>query len=768
MKNPNKFIYVTYNTDPGIEFIRSDLNFQWLIIDQTDFSLMKKGNFVLLTFFDKKDIGSVVLDRTTGKLLESFSELISEIKKKMSWGQKAKIIISIHWGGKDIKEYKTFLKELNEKNIKEDYFLSYWGSQSKSYKTRDLDLIKKEMVELALYHKDVELAAKDELSSLLSRLKKSFVFFPNWKDGLSKLKEYDYNKSEVDSYRFSGVMYDGELVATSFMHYTNDKEILNLPEGIPEYDSLEDGNEDILGIWMLYKFLLIKKYHLESTFRFPKVIILFVCQQDLISERFIQCIYNLRSQSKLKVPIITICDKRLKDVIKDDQIHTEPRIKYLDHSIWNYFFGLEDLNLGFFFSNHKNKDLDNQEKRDLDNGRFEKVIEFIRANSNKKLKIDGNIRYSSWYRTNVAREFVEFHNRLLLNSRIEKLGGHSDHVTPFVFHSESDMMQKYLVPLDTQTESIYEQIKLKKISWRILLVDDHIKTPLSPFWDQGDQYDHLSKAEILRTLLMEDGWDLDNPRKETSSIFIECVENVEDAKEKLQEGTYDIILLDFLLGYDENNEREYGYQLLKNIDDHENLSSRKNPLNYYWILIISAFPHAFFDKLREQRLSYHSNHWHLARGADPINTPELFKYSLYRLMQLQIEEVDFTKQIIAEHFRYQFISARNDEIREWAKSYYQIFISKFGKIHILKNDHTSLFSKTYCDYFSKNRVADMMYYEKMKNFLFLLANGSANDSGQLQMSYMEVSKEMNWTKQENEHERRLLHYINTMRSENQY
>jgi len=515
--------------------------------------------------------------------------------------------------------------------------------------------------------------------------------------------------------------------------------------------------------WHYLKKKIISEFkYLVESYEMADITILFVLSQDMADDDFYTQLLQLeiRNDKNTLKPIIALGVDSLKKILNNSNLSTNPKARYLDHSRWNRYFSISEvLNsnsafnemLGFLLSNKSSKSVSASNK----NGDFDLL------------------------KTNVALEFVELNARLLSNSRIEKFGGHADHIQPFVFHSEAEMRRKYFEKGENEKDSMLTKLKSYKLKWRILLVDDHVEEnyPLSPFdTKEVENHKHLIKQNIVSNLLEKDAWKVCAPKtddhmrySDNFDIKIVSVKTVDIAIKKLEKETYDIVLLDFLLGYNDKDgkrKREFGHELLHKIEHNKNLSAKKNPLNYYWILIMSAFPQAFLDKLREQGLSHHSNHWHLARGADPINTPELFKYSLYHMMDLQINEVYFTKNEIAEHFKNQFVSAEKDDIREWAKSYYQIFISKFGKIHILKNDHSSLFSKTCCDYFSKNRKADMMYYEKMKNFLFLLANGSSSDSGQLQMSYMEVSKEMNWPRQENDQEKRLIHYINSMKSDN--
>lgn len=428
------------------------------------------------------------------------------------------------------------------------------------------------------------------------------------------------------------------------------------------------------------------------------------------------------------------------------------------------YYNFFDCNIWCFYISLKNSKIEKK---------LNDVLDRISNNYNQGL-----------YNSSVAFEYIELQIRLASNAKIVGSNSHANSVSPFIFHSETLMRKK--------TEDKLKSF-LSEIKWKCLLIDDYSDRNLS-----GESEIRKTKKEIIKEIINNDNIvvisvthkEITEEERRTNIIWKALLE--------LSSQTYDIILLDYLLGNKdyESEHREYSHELLnlinkiltkeegysiKNyskiklliptkrnpIDDEfinvagviDGIFKNKGPLNKFWFLNISSFHTAFLDRLREQGLGHNSEHWYLFRGADPVNTPELFRYSLFDLMNLQIREVEFNKKEISEHFK-QYFNANIKDIRAWAKSYYQIFISKYGKIHILKSDSSSLFSSTYCKYFTDNRKVDIIYYEKMRNFLFLLANGSSSDSGQLQMSYMEISKEIEWD--DEKEERRLVDYINTM------
>jgi hypothetical protein len=428
----------------------------------------------------------------------------------------------------------------------------------------------------------------------------------------------------------------------------------------------------------------------------------------------------------------------------------EKRLNFLDSGIWNRYLSLDDII----------------------QGKLRSVLEGY---------LPGELLSKS-LQTNVAKEFIEFNSRLLKQSYLHAHLAHSSDISPYYFHSETEMAKK--------TDDLLENFVDKKynLKWRLLLIDDFCKKSLTGYQEENDA-DNFSKTAVIKALMgeieermkhlikkkSENKPDLRNYYdREAEARFAFDIIGVDDlnaaqTKLKYANTKYDIILLDFLLGHrklhNENlTSREYINELLEFIDhadkndDHDDdrhdeteeikklrkeIIKNKCPLNYFWFFPITSFTTALFDKLREGGLLHHSRHWHLARGADPVNTPELFKYSLLKFMELQINEVDFEKETLVHHLQNGMTFSDQHEVRDWAKSYYQIFISNFGKFHIIKQDRdASLFSQSMYKFMINNRTEQLILYEKMRNFLFLLANGTYDDCGQLIKSHEELMREI--------------------------
>ncbi|MCF8350507.1 MAG: hypothetical protein K9H15_05025 [Bacteroidales bacterium] len=441
----------------------------------------------------------------------------------------------------------------------------------------------------------------------------------------------------------------------------------------------------------------------------------------------------------------------------------DKRLNFIDSSIWNRYISLHDI---------------------LD----EKLPALVNSYHPKLESTKPKC-----LQTNVAKEFIEFNARLLRQSYLHAQLAHSSDISPFYFHSETEMAKKTDKILDKFVKNNYQ------LEWRLLLIDDYCDENLTGYTSRNDR-DIFSKKVLLRIICNEIIESLEykikkkinasgiKREREFSSDGILLFEiggekNLDEASKNLQNDRKknDIILLDFLLGHREDKSdedgmstREYINELLELIDKSDKddpttgyptqassgtavvrkkIIKNKGPLNYFWFIPITSFTTALFDKLRESGLLHHSKHWHLARGADPVNTPELFKYSLLKFMELQIEEVDFDHEKLIHHLHNSMTFGTNPrDVRDWAKSYYQIFISRFGHFHLIKQDRqTSLFSGSMYDYMINNRTEALILYEKMRNFLFLLANGTYDDCGQLIKSHEELLKVISTWQQEEEH-----------------
>lgn len=334
-------------------------------------------------------------------------------------------------------------------------------------------------------------------------------------------------------------------------------------------------------------------------------------------------LYGSIIEPKYYMPIVTHIDKG----------EALPYKNFLDSSIWFYAY-------------------DEKEPLDIINQQIEK---------NRK-------RY--WL--NAAKEYRELNNRLLTNAKIN--GDHGDFVCPFLFHSEQELKKKIV-----DEESHIKQ--LLQYKWRILLVDDYSKIPMSPVWcskddDEEDTKEAKKKVQELLNptndklptkldIVLEELGDLfgkeaitTDCKNENAKIYIDCASTIKEAQNKLKEKKYEIILLDYLLG-EKGAGREYGYELLKGIwykENEKNIEEekleelkeiyneyvfdyKKGPDNRFYFMFISAFTTAVSERLLTQGWARNEDYWYIGEGACPINTPYLFQYRLLHIMEKRMKKM---------------------------------------------------------------------------------------------------------------------------------
>lgn len=352
------------------------------------------------------------------------------------------------------------------------------------------------------------------------------------------------------------------------------------------------------------------------------------CQMELLSKPnrcpilhivptdiFIQSLYRSKTPLNKKVP-------------RSFQI--------IDNSIWNYFVPLYSVT--YYYEKKDNNGDIVEEKEDVEwNILFHNAIDSIIKNYEKGL-----------YSFPVTNEYADLNARLVSESFLS--GSHAKGVSPIIFHSEGVM--KYLIEKEfvKQRQTIDEILNQK---WRILLVDD--KANRSLLGDNEIVRENLwdSKLKIIKNLL-EKQFNITfkmvqgEKRIISSCIEIEYVEDLESAKDAIKKSKYkrdsqqkekifDIILLDYLLK--ENGTFNYGYDLLEDISDQKERDKYKiGPNNKFYFMFISAYSTAVYERLLAEGLNQSEKYWHVAVGACPTNTPQLFLYNLIKLMEKRLDD----------------------------------------------------------------------------------------------------------------------------------
>lgn len=322
-----------------------------------------------------------------------------------------------------------------------------------------------------------------------------------------------------------------------------------------------------------------------------------------------------------RYPIIhwSVCDFMNDDV--KQYITGLPRyVKVLDSSIWNYFYSLEY-----------------QLKYDEQRKCLAKIVDNIIDN------YDNGI-----YDLAIAHEYADFNTRMVRESFIAdtKLHGHGRYVSPYIFHSEREMYRKAQEKLNKL--GIHPHAK-KLGQWRILLVDDKTGDNKLSWAFMGQQ----NRPEITKEDIIVDRLKLLCGEKiitrkareknisnnnQDSAICIETVSSIEEAKKALQEKQYEIVLLDYLLDKD-GGEQHYGHELLEVIQKDYNNGKRDykyGPHKKIFFMFISAFTTAVHERLLAEGYHHSEPYWQIDEGACPTNTPYLFLYNLFCIMEQRL------------------------------------------------------------------------------------------------------------------------------------
>jgi hypothetical protein len=349
-------------------------------------------------------------------------------------------------------------------------------------------------------------------------------------------------------------------------------------------------------------------------------------------------------------------------------LNLDHRIKYLDSSIWNRYVPLESK---------------------YDSSPF---LSRLEAMLQKMIGWHEQCLYD----TVPAVATLEFQTRMLLHSFISKAGnrGHNELVRPFKFHSETQMERRTQYLMDSFFRKGWENNSnlADSLCWNLLLVDDQgNEKKLS----RANNIEYINpnvpnKEEIIRKLMAEDVKinEIAVPENDTDIVSqMLC-------KMRTKKGqSFDLILLDYLLGDSSLGGREYGHDFMQKLMEIDNqkveegenkkendpcenkgnevrypIKVRRGPFGRHWIFPISSFPHAFNDKMTQLGLSYYSNYWHLSHGGDPICTPELFRFNLLEFMQQQVCVCFYDAETLSKMIkRYDYL-IEADDLNGWVET----------------------------------------------------------------------------------------------------
>jgi len=419
-------------------------------------------------------------------------------------------------------------------------------------------------------------------------------------------------------------------------------------------------------------------------------------------------------------------EKQIKNLEKRTKyFNLDKRKGVLDNSIWHYYVPIQNFD--------ENKTFEN---------RLNNAINSIKNNESNDL-----------YKTVVAKEYLEFEMRMMKNSYLENIGGgHYEHIAPYVFHSEEEMKFR----ANQKLKKLCDDYKNAKIDWNVLIVDDYSEKKLQ---DSNRDPLKFSKKDIIYNVLKEFKSDKDKNNFKFHYTTIRTDINVLEETERLikdKEKQFDIILLDYLLNENSNNRRDLGSELLLN-PKYEDLGKHKGPMGKHWIFPITSFSKAMLDRISAEGISRLHDDWYLFDGADPISNPELFRFNIIKLIELQLKQAITTKKEIIENLiegNFKINPNKPFEIRNVEKAKYGAFMQKFGTLEYLKLDaqNDSAFAKSVLKYSYKNRLEDLVFYEDTRKLLYLVGNGTQHDKRKIINLIEKIEKQLPKEYQINEDE----------------
>lgn len=373
------------------------------------------------------------------------------------------------------------------------------------------------------------------------------------------------------------------------------------------------------------------------------------------------------------VPIIHIFennqDSFYDDALFYDKYPKAPRFRsIIDSGIWNYYA--------------------------VNNVSFNLILREIWNNWNAK-----------YYELQITQEYADLNARLARQSYLYGDGGHGSDVSPYLFHSESKLRierERDEVKDKSENNGVYD---IKNYQWRVLLLDDRIDnnylTPENLKIRKEDiiitRIESMLGANTCECVYLSPDVQIESVFDHCSNkkVVILCVDTVEKAQGALRYYKFDFILLDYLLKKKNDTIRRYGYELLEDLDKtigkaNSNLSEYSQysqgeryvvgPDHRYYFMFISAFTTAISERLRLSGWSRSEELWHIAEGACPTNTPQLFCYNLRKMMVKRIKDSGIENLtpnniliIVSDIYR----PAKNgeDSVRKRANESYQKILS---------------------------------------------------------------------------------------------
>jgi len=404
---------------------------------------------------------------------------------------------------------------------------------------------------------------------------------------------------------------------------------------------------------------------------------------------------------------------KVRDVIR---FSLDSRYRFWDHSIWHRYVSIYPID------------------------RFEKTLIDT---------LNDIITYqkNNLYNVYICNEHLEFQVRKAANSYFPNLqDGHHQKVTPYRFHSESVMKQK----ADKIAQSLtFGEHNDQNFQWGCIIIDDYFRKPLRVMADKevnGNQ-SAPNKTEIIKELLNRDKREfivlLNEKDEDKGGNYVSLAEHW------LKKYPYtDVVLLDYLLGRNEPNpEEQYGHKLIAKIMDPQGDLLDQKPHDKHWIFPISVFDYSFQSHLRSMGYDQLAKYIEVSYGADPVNTPELFRYEFFSFIKTQFNELFVDVEGLIKELVPPFeLTGTNsqDDYRSFLSEKFVLLSEKFASFNSYRrksessggtNNKGSLLAKSLYHFFSgKQAIAGIIHH--LQQLTYLIANRTNIDDEYIWKEYL--------------------------------
>ncbi len=337
------------------------------------------------------------------------------------------------------------------------------------------------------------------------------------------------------------------------------------------------------------------------------------------------------------------------------------------------------------------------------------------------------------YKKNVCKEYNEFTWRLFQNSYLDpnQGDGHSSYVKPFLFHSESLMEQK--------ANQLAQDFRNRQLHWSLIFFDDHCNNCLKEEKEIPQPVNgQLTKGELVKEIITH---GIETHEKKPGIIEanrLPCETDIHNAKNFFthpKNENYDIILLDYLFSHAQRDDLvHFGSELITFIEEHEGKGLYNiGPQQKYWIFPTTAFPEAMQSDFMGKSIQHIEKKWQLARGADPINTPLLFRCALLEFMKAQVDVLLFDEKSLWRFVADNKLTDGNcSNTQKIAADIFRRFLYRFSTLEgltIKSGLGASLWKQILSEHGQFKRSYELM--EKLRNVYYLIAYSTGYDANVL-------------------------------------